>query len=201
MNKTIKRQLLYEEAVETINKYSNNYIVLSFRYYKNTKFFAKLIQKLAHFRGNPKIAHTAAIYKYGADPRLFEAITSGINHASLYDRVFSGKFYGRVEAHVLKAKQTARKRLELSNYIEHELLGAKYSVGEAIGSYIDIIYDQIGEANQYYCTKLISMIYKRIAEEDNHFICNDSEITPGEYFSILDKESIDKFLIFDSDLM
>lgn len=199
MNKHLRRQVLYEDVVERINQHTRNHIVLNVRYYKNTKFLAKLIQHAAFFRGNPKFAHTASIYKYGPDPRLVEARISGVSHASLFDVYFGNAFSGRVEAVVLKANQTKAKRQDLSDYVEHELLGKKYNKKKALKSYLDIFSkEQIDDPDTTYCTDLAIDLYEMITDTSCHFIENNAEITPGEYYRIISERAIDKFLIIDT---
>lgn len=199
MNKHLKRQLLYEGVVKQINQYSKCYIVLSVRYYKNTKFLAKIIQKASFLKGRSKIAHTAAIYKFGTDPVLFEAVTSGVNHAALYDSYFDGHFEGRVEAHILPAKQTSKKRAELSNYIEHKLLGGKYDIFKALRAYIDIYRDQKDTKNTFFCTDLIIDIYERITDKSCHFVENNAEITPAQLYEIIGRRELKRFLVIDTE--
>jgi hypothetical protein len=200
MNKHILRQRLYENVVAKINQYSKCYIVLSVRYYKSTKFLAKIIQKAAFLKGNEKIAHTAAIYKFGHDPRLFEAITSGVNHASLYDSYFNGSFKGRVEAHVLPAKQTSNKRLELSNYIEHELLGREYDILKAIKAYIDFFSEpQEDNLDSTFCTDIVMDVYERITNKSCHFVENNAEITPAQLHRIIRERELERFLVIDTE--
>jgi hypothetical protein len=198
MNKHLERQLLYESVVEKINQYSKHHINLHVRYYKNTKFLAKLIQHAASFKGNPKFAHTATIYKYGPDPRAVEARFDGVDHFSIYDAYFSNNFSGRVEALVLPAYKTKKGRQDLSDYVEHELLGKKYSKKKALLSYLDFFKDQKDGEDSVYCTDNDGDIYERTTHERFHFIDNNAEVTPGEYYKKCLEHTIDKFLIIDT---
>lgn len=196
INKHLKRQRLYESVVKVINKHSSDFIILSVRYYKWYYIIAHIISFGALLKGRRKFAHTCCIYKYGVDPRIIEAIGSGVNHKGLYDAYFNGKFNGRVVAHIIKGNITKRQRFEQSSYIEHELLGKKYRVLKAIRAWIDLKKEHKDSEDNVFCTDLTLDLGERILNKQ--IVGNNAEITPSELMEILDVEGYTSFVIFDS---
>jgi hypothetical protein len=198
MDNYLKRQLLYEHAVKKINKYSNDFIVLSFHYYSKKSYLARFVQWISRVKGYEEIAHTAAIYKFGSDPRFFESKYKGINHSGLYDSIFDGNFEGKVTAHVLPAKQTAYKRQKLIYYIEHKLLGGHYGTLQALGSLLDIVIEENDIKKNHFCSKLVSYIYQMIIDNSCFFGHNNSKLCPAEFYKLVGERAIYNFTVFDS---
>jgi hypothetical protein len=189
MNTHIKRQKKYDEFCILLNQYKDHFIIGTVRYYIpwNKPFyiimhlFAYVIALGSLIAKKGNWSHTFEVYKFGEDPRIVEAIGSGVNHAGLYDKFFSGKFKGKASFIFIPAELSDQNRAAHSDYIEHELIGKKYGALKAIKGFFGLL--KKDTEKEVFCTDVTIDNYERMTSKE--LVGNNARQNPGKLRDIL----------------